>query len=320
VQEALLVGTGADLFGDIVYSHALTGEANPPLDKQMDVYDAIQTLLDKAIVALNDASAPGNVGPGSADLSYGGDATKWIELAHTLKARYYLHTAEVRGTSAYAAAAAEASKGILNPADDYVAVFSGAAGERNFYYEFDAGSAGRGGYLIPNADFVALLQSRGDPRLSDYFNADQSDLSDARLAPDYTQVLISSTENRLQWAEAAYQSGDQVTALAQLNAARAEVGLGAEAVAGTTLLTEILTEKYIAEFQTLEAWNDYKRNCWPNLTPTAGATKKIPARLPYDANERQTNTSIPSLINQPSRNQNDPANATDPTGAVCKGQ
>jgi hypothetical protein len=88
---------------------------------------------------------------------------------------------------------------------------------------------------------------------------------------------------------------------------------------GTTLLTEILTEKYIAEFQTIEAWNDYKRTCWPNNAPTA-SNKKIPARLPYDANERQTDTNIPALINQPSRNQSDPANATDPTGAVCKGQ
>ena len=48
--------------------------------------------------------------------------------------------------------------------------------------------------------------------------------------------------------------------------------------------------------------------------------KAIPARLPYDANERQTNTSIPALNDQPARNQNDPANPTDPTGAVCKGQ
>lgn len=318
VQEALLIGTGASIFGDLVYSHALTGEKNPPLDKQLDIYDALQALLTDAIKSLS-SSHPTNIGPGSADLAYGGDADKWIKLAHTLKARYYLHTAEVRGTAAYAAAATEAAQGILDPADNFVGVFSGGAGERNFFYEFDQGDAGRFGYLIPNADFVALLEARSDPRIDDYFSSDRSDLSDARLAPDYTQTYISSTENRLAWAEAAYKSGDMVTAQAQLNAARAEVGLGPDPAVGVTLLTEILTEKYIAEFQTYEAWNDYKRNCWPNLTPTASG-RKIPARLPYDANERQTNTSIPSLINQPSRNQNDPANATDPTGAVCKGQ
>ena len=47
---------------------------------------------------------------------------------------------------------------------------------------------------------------------------------------------------------------------------------------------------------------------------------KVPARLFYDVNERQTNTSIPAPSQQPTRNANDPANATDPTGAACKAQ
>jgi hypothetical protein len=319
VQEAMLMGTAADLFGDIVYSNALTGEANPALDEQMAVYDAMQVLLTQAITALSATTAPGNAGPGDADLSYGGSATSWIRLAHTLKARYFLHTAEVRGAPAYASAATEAAQGILSAADNFVGVYSGAAGERNFYYEFTLGSAGRGGYLIPNQDFVDLLTVRTDPRLAEYFNAAQDDLSDERLAPDYTQTFISSIENRLAWAEAAYQSGDMTTAQTQLNAARAQAGLGPDPAAGVTLLTEILTEKYIAEFQTLESWQTYKRTCWPNLDPTA-ANKKIPARLPYDVNERQTNTNMPDLIAQPNRNDNDPANATDPTGAVCRGQ
>ena len=319
VQEAMLIGTAADLFGDIVYSEALKGTPNPVLDQQLAVYDALQVLLTNAITALSATSAPGNAGPGDADLSYGGNAQSWIRLAHTLKARYFLHTAEVRGTPAYTSAAAEAALGILSPADNFVGVFSGAAGERNFYYEFTLGSAGRGGYLIPNENFVTMLETRNDPRLTDYFNAAQDDLSDERLAPDYTQTFISSIENRLAWAEAAYRSGDLVTATTQLNAARAQAGLGAITPTGVTLLTEILTEKYIAEFQTLESWETYKRTCWPNLDPTA-ANKKIPARLPYDVNERQTNTNMPDLIAQPNRNDNDPANQFDPTGAVCRGQ
>jgi hypothetical protein len=328
VQEALLMGTGADLFGALVYREALKPEvANPPLDSQLQIYGDLQTLLDDAIKCLN-SNAASNAGPGSADLSYGGDPAQWTKLAHTLKARYYLHTAEV-DQAAWPKVAAEAAQGITDPADNFVAVFSGAAGERNFYYEFDLGSAGRGGYLIPNAGFVSLLQSRNDPRLADYFNADQSDLSDTRLAPDYTQTLISSEENLLAWAEAAcapnYTTAgakgcaDPVTAQAQLNAARAQAGLGSEVAVGTSLLTEVLTEEYIANFQTIEAWMTYKRSCWPNLVPTA-ANKKIPARLPYDAAERQTNTSIPALIDQPNRNENDPANPTDPTGAACQGQ
>jgi starch-binding outer membrane protein, SusD/RagB family len=318
VQEAMLMGTGADLFGDLVYSQALAGTPNPTLDKQLDIYDAIQKLLDGAIKNLA-TNAPANAGPGAADLVYGGDPAKWTELAHTLKARYFLHTAEVRGAPAYTSALNEAKLGITDAADNFVGVFSGSAGEQNFYYQFDLGGAARGGYLIPNQGFVQLLQSRGDPRLNQFFDPARDDLSDARLSPSFTQPFITANEDLLIWAYAAFKTGDQVTALTQLNNARALAGLGAEVAAGTTLVTEILTEKYIAEFQTIEAWNDYKATCWPNLTPNS-TTKKIPARLPYDSNERQTDINIPALIDQPIRNQNDPANAADPTGAVCKGQ
>ena len=88
---------------------------------------------------------------------------------------------------------------------------------------------------------------------------------------------------------------------------------------GDALLREILTEKYIVTFQTIEGWNDYKRTCFPNVAPVVEG-RTIPARLFYDTAERQTNTSIPDPSLQPSRNDNDPANATDPFGAECLGQ
>ena len=316
VQEALLMGTGADLFGDLVYSQALKGAPNPPLDPQMNVYDTVQAVLSRAIVNLGARGAT-NFGPGRADLSYGGNASKWIKLAHTLKARFYLHTAEVR-PGAYAQALAEAPLGIIDTTDNFVAVFSGNTNEQNFWYQFDV--VNRSGYLTPNTDFVALLQSRNDPRLANYFNSDQSDISDVRLAPDYTQGLVTANEDLLIWSESAYRTGDQATALNELNAERTFVGLPAETLSGQPLLTDILTEKYIADFQTIEAWNDYKRTCSPNLVPVV-AGKKIPARLFYDASERQTDSSIPLPTQQPTRNANDPANAvSDATGAACLGQ
>jgi hypothetical protein len=316
VQEALLMGTGADLFGDLVYSQALKGTPNPPLDPQLTVYDSVQAVLSRALVNLA-ATGPTNFGPGDADLSYGGNAAQWIKLAHTLKARFFLHTAEVR-PGAYASALAEARQGITNPADNFVAVFSGNSNEQNFWYQFDA--VQRAGYLTPNADFVALLKSRSDPRLSNYFNANQSDISDLRLAKDFTQPLVTANEDLLIWSESAYRTGDQGTALTELNAERALAGLGPTAQAGQALLAEILTEKYIADFQTIEAWNDYKRTCTPNLVPVVSG-RKIPARFYYDASERQTDSSIPLPSQQPTRNANDPANAiSDATGQACLGQ
>ena len=142
-------------------------------------------------------------------------------------------------------------------------------------------------------------------------------------AADFQQPYVTYDENTLIWAEAAYRTGNQVVALTKLNEERANHGLAPEALAGTALLNEILTEKYIVDFQLgEEAWNDYKRTCTPNLAPTA-AGQPIPGRLYYDASERNTDTNIPAPNTGVNglRNKNDPANATsDGTGAACLGQ
>ena len=318
VQEGLTMGTGADLFGNVVYSHALTNEANPPLDDQLVVYDSVQKVLTAAIGNLA-STAPSSSPPFASDLVYGGDVAAWTALAHTLKARFFMHTAEVRGQAAYAAALAEAEQGISSDAGNYFGAFTSNTNETNFYYQFQL-TVGRGGYLIPDQLFVNLLTSRNDPRRQDYFNGAATNLSGARLAPNYPQVYVSYDENTLIWAEAAYRTGDQVTALAKLNEERDNHGLAPEAVAGQALLNEILTEKYIADFQLgHEAWNDYKRTCTPNFAPTQ-AGQKMPGRMYYDPNERFTNTNIPPAgqgING-SRNPDDPPNAvSDGTGQAC---
>lgn len=317
VVEALLMGTGADLFGDLTYTHALTNEHNPPLDPQLAIYDSVQALLSRAIVDLK-STGPSNIGPSSSDLSYGGDPVKWTKLAHTLKARFLMHTAEVRPT-VYPQVVAEAILGINDPADNFNAVFSGNANEQNLWYQFDV--VQRPGYLTPNELFVNLLEARKDPRLATYFNGDQSDLSDALVKPDASQPLVTANEDLLLWAEAAQRAGNNTAGLTRLNQARALVGLPAEtALTGRPLLAEILAEEYIADFMSIEAWNLYKRTCTPNLTPVVNGLK-IPARFAYDAGERNTNTNIPPFSQQPARNANDPANATsDGTGDKCLGQ
>jgi hypothetical protein len=327
VVEAFMIGTGADLFGDLVYSQALTNTPNPTLDNQMDVYDAVQSLLSDAITNLG-ATGATNFGAGSSDLVYNGNASQWILLAHTLKARFYLHTAEVRPT-AYAQALTEAQAGITNPADDYNAIWSGSLNEQNFWYQFFINQ--RAGYIVPNPFFVGMLTTASDPRANEYFNPAHSDLSATRLGPSFSQPLVTAQEDLLIWSEAAYRTGATGPALTELNAALAVAAsvcssergtacvIPASSASGPALLRAILTEKYIAMFQNLEAYNDYKRTCFPNLTPTVPGLI-IPARFFYDTSERQTDTNIPAPGAQPTRNANDPANVTDDFGVACKGQ
>jgi hypothetical protein len=327
VVEAWMIGTEADLFGDVVYSQALTGSANPPLDPQVQVYAAVQSLLSDAITNMG-RTGPTNFGPGpTGDIVYEGDATSWINLAHTLKARFYLHTAEV-DPSAYQHAYDESQAGITTASGNYNAIFSGGADEKNFWFQFNGA---RLGYMRPNPFFVGFVGA--DPRKAQFFNAAASNLSATRLADDFTQPLVTTQENLLIWAEAAYRiGGHEPEALAELNASREASAVDCSHETGTTcvipdltgltglpLLNAILHEKYIVTFQSLEAMADYKRTCFPNITPTV-AGHIVPARFFYDTGERQTDTSIPDPAAQPVRNANDPPNATDDFGNTCLGQ
>jgi hypothetical protein len=320
ILEGQLIGLGADYFGDLVYKGALQG-GNPPLTKQLEVYDSLQAVLDQGIANLA-VTAATNSGPAGTDLLYAGNVARWNALAHSLKARLYLNTAEVR-PGAYAQALAQARLGIQTAAGDYHSVWSGRGGETNFLYQFT--NEQRNGYAQPDAFLWNLMQARNDPRRPVYYDGAFDPDANAQIDfgevddPTYPQQIFSADENSLIWAEAAYRTGNQVEALTQLNKYRTANGIANGVEVGPALLREILTEKYIELFVHPQAWTDYRRTCFPNLTPTV-AGLKIPGRLFYDALERQTNPSIPSAQNQPTRNQADPANATDDFGNACLGQ
>jgi hypothetical protein len=313
VVEAMQVGLAADVWGDIPYSEAVSDNPTPGLDPQEEVYAAIQAKLDTAITML----ASGNgVGPGSVDLYYGGDETKWLRLAHTLKARYALHVAEQEGNSAYTLALNEAAQG-LQPGDDFLGIAAANPQSNNAWYQFLV--IQRAGYMFAGSTLVELLKARSDPRLDDYFlpnaagefvGAEPSDATSSEFsgfavenAPAYRQPIVTWQENDLIAAEAAFRTGDPSRAATLLNGVRQDAGLPA---LGTVTLEDILAEKYIVLFQNPEAWNDYKRTCYPALTPASGS-QAIPGRLLYAVGERDSNPNIPAPAAQPARNWNDPA-------------
>ena len=334
VWEALVMGYVADWWGDIPYRQAVDlSVTTPVLDPQQQVYADLQKLLDAAIADLQ----AGGTGPGAFDLIYGGDAKKWTALAHTLKARLYLHVAE-RDATAYASALTNAALGIADASGDFRTYQSSTVGEENQWFQF---ARGRGTDISAGSFLVTLLSTRNaggvDARLTQYFapngtghvvGADPgqegetySYLSTTRGDPGFRQPLVTAAENTLIRAEARLQGGDLAGAAADLSAERATAGLPAVAsgLPRATLYEQIIEEKYIALFQNPEVWSDWKRTCWPNFAPANGA-RVIPARFFYGADERGTNPNVPSPSQAPRRNWNDPANATALDGSACLGQ
>jgi hypothetical protein len=169
IWEAFTIGTASDMWGDIPYTEAGVNP-QPALDGRFAILSSLQTLLDGAIADLQSASG---AGPGGADLVLGGDAASWIKVANTLKARYYMHTAEQLGAPAYTAAITAASNGISDAtgASDFASFHSSATSERNMWTQFQT-SSGFGPDLQAGQALVNFMKGRSDPRLSAYFCKD----------------------------------------------------------------------------------------------------------------------------------------------------
>ena len=88
-----------DVFGNVPYSEALQGIANisPNADNGAAVYAAAIALLDQSITALEGASA---APAPTFDNYYGGNITRWITFAKTLKLRAALTTKLVAAAEA----------------------------------------------------------------------------------------------------------------------------------------------------------------------------------------------------------------------------
>ena len=340
VLEALWLGTAADIWGDVPFSTALS--AAPTFDTQATVYTHVLALLDSAITDLGGAGA----GPTATDFFFGNDKAKWIAAAHTLKARFYMHTARTSAT-VYSAAAlanvlAETALGISSSATEWHSSHTPRPGEQNLWYSFQFSRASD----VDPADVhisetkaageAVLLPANYLPNLyGNYYGSvtghplGDSVASFAIVNNSATEYgIVQYAENQMLRAEAQYRTGAITGALATLNAFRVSQGQAAVSPAPALdyhTLNAVLREKYIRLFFNVEVWNDYLRTCYPNIPLPIGANpnqKYVPARMPVGYTEQSANSLNvpPQPVGNPG-NANDPKNLTTTNGATaCFGQ
>jgi starch-binding outer membrane protein, SusD/RagB family len=309
VWEAFVIGTAADIWGDIPYREAAGAVAAPHYDPQLQVYDDIEAKLDQAITDLAGAGP----GPGTNDFVYGGNVAEWTASAYTLKARYHLHMVEARGNAEYQKAIDAATTGIATHAGDFKTFHTAATFERNVWFQFQVNS-GFGEDIVAGATLVNIMNAQNDPRLAQYFGQTPNGhyggvdvnnqvgpngislLAGTRDDAAFPQPLVTSDENSLILAEANFVLHGAATAQPFLNAERSSNGL----TPLVATLQSIMTEKYIALFQNVEVWSDYKRTCVPALPPFNSSTfgNQVPGRLYYGAAEEATNPNTPSSAEQ----------------------
>jgi hypothetical protein len=345
VVEALYMGTAADIWGDVPYTNAGFVAINPvpTFDTQAAVYAHVLALLDSAIVDL------GNPKPADAtntDFIYGDTAVKWIKAAHTLKARFYMHTARTSATVYSATALAnvmtETALGISDSIGDFKPSHTTIPGEQNLFYSFQSSRAQD---VDPAKTHIDEIKAAGEAvLLVNWYvaNGSQFNGSPAGVAGDQGDSIatfsvathsdaewgfITFAENQMLRAEAQYRQGSGGPALTTLNNYRATLDHGnlpsVGALVGVPLLTAILREKFIHQFFNPEIWNDYLRTCYPNIPlPLAynASIPYVPARLPVGYTEQSTNPNVPAQPDGNPGNANDFKNLFAIDGSACVGQ
>jgi len=124
LYKAWAAGEAASLWGDVPFSQLNQYELypDPAYDTQASVFEQVQDLLDEAIADLN--SGIGKINE-NRDFYFEGKTSKWVKIAHGLKARFYLHRHQ---PEAYALALAEALQGPSDVSDDLYAKFDSSEG------------------------------------------------------------------------------------------------------------------------------------------------------------------------------------------------
>ncbi len=170
VLEAYAFINLVDYIGTAPFSEANNPEIDAPnFDDGVDIYNAIYTRIDEAIVNLSQADQiPFE------DLYYNGDTSKWIKLANTLKLRMYVQTKLTNNPNATADVNAIVASGnyISAEEDDFIARFNSNndnpdARHPDFVLAYDTGA---GNIYMSNEFMNILLNDKADedPRMKYY--------------------------------------------------------------------------------------------------------------------------------------------------------
>lgn len=333
VLEAFTLGMVTSIWGDIPYSEVNQREEfpTPKYDSQTSVYQATQALLNEAIANLNEI---GEI-PGDKDLYYAGDPSKWIALAHALKARFYLHTQD------YGSANTEAQLGISSIADDFNAQFGGSYGLNfNPFYSFLVYD--RAGYMDATDAYGPKLLDAATPLYRGNMKTDESaryeyvygsgyDLNAGNLEDGDSaegkfgsnMPMVTYGEMLLIQAEYETRVNGLTSGLTAYNRHRALLrgGYGMNGdTSGTyedyvasdfapggienpdglspedALLREILQERYVYFIGHFEAFNDYKRTNNGAEIQLKSGYDGTPQRFIYPQSEINTNPNVPAPL------------------------
>lgn len=157
-----------DIWGPIPFAEALEGIDNPSpaYTAQSEIYPALLDTLDAAIAAID----PGATAIASGDVIYGGDTSKWLKFANSIKMRIAMRMSDrnddVGGRAAAAIQEAVESGPFESNDDNALAPFLASSPYENPLYVNNVVN-GRDDWAV-SEPLVSTMMANGDPRLPAY--------------------------------------------------------------------------------------------------------------------------------------------------------
>lgn len=178
ILQAYIFQGLVDHFGDVPFSEALSGEPenggilSPSYDDDADIYAQLIPMIDDGLADF--VGLPqGPQGSDNAyillpeDLIFGGDLSKWIKFANSLKLRILMRQSMNADVSTEVRALIAAGNFMEFPGDAAEVAFDGAVGDENPMYAYFERSLGN--YFLASNTSMDYLIETNDPRLGAFY-------------------------------------------------------------------------------------------------------------------------------------------------------
>lgn len=144
IMKAYVFSVLVDVFGDIPFSEANRSKEGifyPKFDDDAEIYPQLFTIIDEGIADLNNNSAENTQVPGTDDLIYGGNVSRWIKAANTIKLKLYTQIRKVQNVNTEVNALISAGNLISQTSESFLIPYgtNGATDDRNpGFYDYIA--------------------------------------------------------------------------------------------------------------------------------------------------------------------------------------
>ncbi len=129
ITKAFAFSQMVDLWGDIPfteYNKFKEGISQPAFDDDAAIYPQLFAMIDEGVADINNPAVNSSV-PGTDDVIYSGNMTRWIKAANTIKLKMYTQVRKVQNVSTQVAALLATPANLINSRDEMFVVPFGTA-------------------------------------------------------------------------------------------------------------------------------------------------------------------------------------------------